>query len=128
MRPSPVTVLFAGLVVSSMPERPSVPFHATSTSPLYQPAPFASVVALPARVGLVLSMLTPVTLEVLALPSASWPAPSFLGVMTSWHEAIPDSSSLHTKLASTSLLFQPKEFAAGLRVPVMVGAIPSIFT
>src|SRR4051794_10636844 len=52
--PSPVIVLFAGLVV---PDSASAAVHATTTSSLYQPAAFASVVALPDRVGATLSML-----------------------------------------------------------------------
>src|SRR6266498_3067131 len=44
LSPSPLMVLLAGWVSGSMPDRPSVPVQAISTSPLYQPAAFGLVV------------------------------------------------------------------------------------
>jgi hypothetical protein len=42
--------------------------------------------------------------------------------------AIPDSASEQPNVTSTGVLFQPKALAAGVRAPVIVGGMPSIFT
>src|SRR6476661_4801267 len=47
LRPSPFTVLLAGWVVVSMPDRPSWPVQAMDTSPRYHSPPFESPVGAP---------------------------------------------------------------------------------
>src|SRR5215212_11266802 len=138
LRPSPVTVLAAGCVAGSMPDSPSSPTHVTVTSPRYQPA-WLPPAGTPARVGLVLSMLMPVTSALLRLPATStasprtdWPAPSLVSVVSPAQPATPvcrpDPRSSQLNLTSTSVLFQPKPFAAGVAVPEMDGATVSTLT
>src|SRR4051812_3925543 len=64
----------------------------------------------------------------LALPVTFWPAPSFLRVDVGEQSARPESASLQANDTTTSLLFQPKLFAAGVREPSIVGATRSILT
>ena len=78
--PSPVIVLFAGLVV---PDRASVAVHATVTSPLYHPAEFGFVVGAPLRVGATLSMLMPPTVVLAVLSALSVTVP-----VTDWFAAL----------------------------------------
>jgi hypothetical protein len=119
--PSPVMVLFAGWVAGSTPDRPSSPVHATLTSPLYQPAPLAAVVVAPTSDGAVLSMLMSLIVVELLLPAMSWASPwtfwSAPSLLTFWFgpqpttPSRPESASEHSKVTSTSVLFQPKLFA-----------------
>src|SRR5688500_10947253 len=105
------------------------------TSPLYQPAAFASVVGAPASVGAVLSMLMLSTLALAvlpalstALPSTDWFPPSLTTSTGAEQLAMPDSASEHSKDTLTSVLFQPKPLPSGWRLPLIDGAMPSIFS
>ena len=119
-----------------MPDRPSSAVQSTVTSPLYQPAALGAVVAAPSSVGAVLSMLMPSTVADAVLPATSvavpvtfWPAPSFLSVVVAGEQsAMPESASSQSNDTTTSLLFQPKPFAAGVREPSIVGLTRSILT
>src|SRR4051812_45835520 len=55
--PSPAIVVSAGCVAASIPDRPSAPVQWIVTSPLYQPAALAAVVAESLSAGGVRSML-----------------------------------------------------------------------
>ncbi len=88
----------AGMVVSSIPERPSVPVQWTVTSSRYQPAALGGVPAAPERTGSVRSMLMSSTFAVAVLPAMSvaspetrWPSPSLESVTGSVQPAMPDS-------------------------------------
>src|SRR3954470_18796175 len=70
LAPSPATGVSAG-ASPARPESASEAVHATTTSPLYQPLAFGSVVTLPLSLGSVLSTLTPPTPAVAWLPAAS---------------------------------------------------------
>src|SRR4029079_3542657 len=127
--PSPVIVLFAGLEV---PDSASPAVHATVTSPLYQPAAFGDVVGEPSRVGATLSMLIPLTVVLAVLsalsvtvPVTDWFAPLVLNVVGADEVLTPEVASLGANETVTSVLFQPFAFAAGVREPVMVGAVLS---
>ncbi len=124
--PSPVTVLFAGCVARSMPDKRSWPVHLMSMLPLYQPAALGAVVAPPVtRVGLVLSILTGPYSVLLLLPATStaspwtiWPAArvsftSFAVAMQPATPLMPESASVQVNVTSTSVLFQPKSFWSG---------------
>src|SRR6266511_2945803 len=133
--PSPVMVLSAGCVAGSIPDSKSWPVQWIVTLPLYQPYAFGFVVAAPVSVGAVRSMLTSLTVADAVLPALSraWPvtlrpAPSFERVVGSSQPAMPDSASEQLKLTRTGPLFQPKAFAAGERLPSIVGGTPSIFS
>src|SRR3989449_7296387 len=63
-----------------------------------------------------------------AVPLADWAAPSALRVIGLVQLAIPERRSEQRKLAVTSLLFQPLALAAGLRLPLIVGAVLSMLT
>ena len=131
-------VLLAGWVAGSMPDNPSSPVHAMLTSPWYQKALFGSVVAAPVSVGGVLSMLMWSTVVEFLFPATScvspwtcWSAPSLLTVVSGPQPAIPlrpESASEHANVNPTLVLFQPWAFAAGLRLPVIVGGTVSTFT
>src|SRR5437868_367222 len=70
------------------------------------------------------------TLSALSLhvPDADWFVPSPLFVMGASQLAMPDRLSFPLKVTVTSVLFQPKAFGAGLRLPVITGFVLSIFT
>ena len=130
--PSPVMVLLAG--AEATPERSSSAVQSIVTSPLYQPLPLAAVVGLPLSVGAVSSTLMPPTVVLAELPAAStavpsrdWsvPSPKVLSAVTL---SMPDRVSLPSKWTVTSVLFQPKSLAAGVRLPVMVGLVLSRLT
>src|SRR6478735_5292115 len=137
-RPSPLTVLLAGWVVVSMPDRPSVPVQATDTSLRYHSPPFESPVGAPVREGTVLSMLILSTVTEPLFPATSWLSPwtdwlppSLAMVWSGPQPTIPlmpESVSVQRNVTLTSVLFQPNELAAGVRSPLMVGAIVSTFT
>src|SRR5829696_5173042 len=76
LEPSPVTVLSAGTVAGSMPDRPSSASQWTTTSSLYQPAALEPVVGSPVSTGAVRSMLMSLTVVWLELPALSWATPS----------------------------------------------------
>src|SRR4051794_36377551 len=125
----------AGTVSGSTPERASDALQWTVTSSLYQPALLGAAVAAPLSEGGVRSMLMSSTVVSVVLPAlstavpvADWPALSFESVTGSEQPATPDSSSEQSKVTVTGVLFQPKPFAAGRRLPLMVGGIPSIFS
>src|SRR5438876_9380154 len=100
-----------------MPESPASPVQASLTSPLYQPAPFASVVAAPVKDGGVLSMLMWSTVVEFAFPATSWVSPwtcwslpSLVTVVSGPQPAIPlmpESASVQVNFTSTLVLFQP---------------------
>ena len=108
------------------------------TSPWYQKALFASVVAVPVSVGGVLSMLMGPTVVKFLFPATSWvspwtcwSAPSLLTVVSGPQPAIPlrpESASEQVNVTSTLVLFQPWAFGAGLRLPTIVGGTVSTFT
>src|SRR4051794_4175733 len=130
--PSPVIVLLAGLVV---PDNVSVAVQATATSPLYQPAAFGFMVGLPDSVGATLSMLMPlmVVLAVLSalsvtVPVTDWLAALVLRVVGAEEVLTPGVGSPGAKETVTSVLSQPFVFAAGVREPVIVGAVLSSLT
>src|SRR5436190_806227 len=135
LRPSSVMTLSAGTVSGSTPDSASDALQWTVTSSLYQPALLGAAVAAPLSEGGVRSMLMSLTVVSLvlpalssALPGADWPAPSFESVIGSVQPAMPDSASEQSKVTVTGVLFHPKPFAAGSRLPLMVGGIPSIFS
>ena len=108
---------------------------------LYQPLAFGAVVAAALMVGLVRSMLIPLTVPgVATLPATSaqlpvpvtdWFAPSLLKVaparvlLPTPEEKLP---SLQPKLTVTALLFQPAPLGPGFLVREMSGAKGSIFS
>ncbi len=135
--PSPVTTLLAGQAPSpAMPERLSLQVQATVTSPVYQPLVFlVGPLGVPLSDGADLSMLIPPTVVLAllsalstAVPVTDWLAPSPLSVVELVQLLMPDVASAQVKLTVTSLLFQPLPFAAGERLPVMVGAVLSSLT
>ncbi len=71
--PSPEIVPLAG--VPTTPERSSVAVQPTATSALYQPSRLALLVGAPLSVGLVLSMLMPLTPPVVLFPALSTASP-----------------------------------------------------
>jgi hypothetical protein len=130
--PSPVIVLFAGVVV---PDSASAAVHATATSPLYQPAAFGLVVGAPVSVGAILSMLMPLTVALavlsalsLTVPVTDWFAALLVNVVGADELFTPDVASLGANETVTSVLFHPFTLAAGVREPVMLGAVLSSFT
>ena len=62
--------------------------------------------------------------------STDWFAPSAVSVVEPEQLAMPGAagSSVHEKLTPTSVLFQPFAFAAGVRLPTIVGLVLSIMT
>src|SRR4051812_103323 len=133
LEPSPAITSSAGRVAGSIPDSPSVAVQWIATSPLYHPAPLASVVAAPLRAGAVRSMLMSLTVVPLvlpapssAVPSTDWPAPSFSSVVGGVQPAMPDSASEQSNVTVTGVLFHPKPLASGSRLPVMLGGTPSI--
>jgi hypothetical protein len=132
--PSLLIVLSAGHEPSS-PDKPSLHVQCTATFELYQPAPLGDVVGAPEIDGATLSMLMPATVaEALlsalsvALPVTDWLAAEVDNVVGPLQLLMPDGLSLQVKDTVTSVLFQPLAFAAGLRLPVMVGPPLSSFT
>src|SRR4051812_17135162 len=130
--PSPVIVLLAG--ADATPERSSAAVQSIVTSPVYQPLPFAAIVGLPLRVGAVSSTLMAPTVVLAELPAAStavpsrdWlvPSPKVLSAVT---VSMPDRVSSPSKDTVTSVLFQPKSLAAGVRLLVIVGLVLSRLT
>lgn len=63
-----------------------------------------------------------------ALPVTDWPVPSVLTVASPVQVAMPETESEQEKLTETSVLFQPFALGAGVREPLMYGAVLSIFT
>ena len=132
LAPSPVMTLTAGQVPST-PESASLQTHCTATSPLYQPFAFAAGYV-GVMTGGVRSMFTSVTAARLLFPALSvavpltlWPAPSLLRTVDAGVQlAIPDSASAQLKVTVTGELFQPLEFAAGVRAPAIAGGMLSI--
>src|SRR5438132_277932 len=112
----------------------------TETLVLFQPWPFARGLRLPLIAGDVLSMLMPSTAEgEAALPALSmqvpvfvrdWPLPSPLTVPPATVSvAMPDRTapvSAQLKETPASVLFQPWEFARGLRLPLITGDVLSM--
>src|SRR5438552_8308980 len=112
----------------------------TETLVLFQPWPFARGLRLPLIAGDVLSMLMPSTVAgEAALPALSmqvpvfvrdWPLPSPLTVPPATVSvAMPDWTapvSAQLKETATSVLFQPWEFACGLRLPLITGDVLSM--
>src|SRR5688572_340784 len=130
LAPSPVTVLAAGQAPAS-PDSISEQVHWTTTSPLYQPLPFGAVVAVPLRLGAVLSTLMPATVAMALLPAAStavpvadWPAPS-PSVCGAVQVSMPESASAQVKVTVTSVFCQPLLLADGDWLPLIVGAVLS---
>src|SRR4051794_14224546 len=130
--PSPCTGVSAGQSPST-PDRLSSQVQATVTSPLYHPAAFGSVVATPDRVGEVVSTLMCWIVAVAVLPTLSTaspltdcsaPSPTETGVGPQVLMPEPAVSS-QAKLTVTALLFQPLPFAAGVRLPLIVGSVVS---
>src|SRR5947207_59984 len=85
--------------------------------------------------GAVLSMLMPLTVALALLPAMSvavpvtlCPAPSAVSVTGGVSEAMPEVGSAAVKVTVTSVLFQPKAFAAGDREPVIIGGVSSTLT
>lgn len=120
----------------SIPASASVPDQFTLNALLYQPLLSGARLGVPVAVGAVLSMLMPLTVSAAVLPArsehapeADCPAPSAESTLSAGGlpAASPESASEHAKLAVTSVLFQPKAFAAGERLPVIVGAVLSIW-
>jgi hypothetical protein len=132
--PSLVIVLFAGQA-PLMPESASEHVQAIVTSPLYQPAALGAAVGAPDRLGGTLSTLIPLTVVVAlllalstAVPVTDWFAALVESVVEPVQLLMPEIVSEHVKATVTSELFQPNAFAAGLRLPVIVGVILSSFT
>jgi hypothetical protein len=99
---------------------------------LYQPAAFGLVVGAPLNVGGTLSMLMPLTVTLavfsalsMAVPVTDWLAALVVSVVGPEQLLTPDKSSAQLKLTATSVLFQPLALAAGLRLPLIVGAVLS---
>src|SRR5438132_4489563 len=140
--PSPLTVPPATVSVA-MPDwtKPeSAQLKETATSPLFQPLAFASGSRLPLISGNVLSMLMPSTVDgEAALPALSMQVPVFVRDLplpspltvppATVSVAMPDRTapvSAQLKETPTSVLFQPWEFACGLRPPLIAGAVLSM--
>src|SRR5207245_4921728 len=133
--PVPSALSVASAAQLWIPESVSAQMKCAVTSLLYQPAALGEGVAAPLIVGAVLSMLIPETVVLALLPAlssavplADWAAPSALRVIGLVQLAIPERTSEQRKLAVTSLLFQPLALAAGLRLPLIVGAVLSMLT
>ena len=62
------------------------------------------------------------------MPVTDWLAALAVSVVGPEEDLSPDVASLGVKETVTSVLFQPLVFAAGVRLPVMVGAVLSRFT
>src|SRR2546428_2284154 len=82
--------------------------------------------------GFVLSMLMPLTVALavfptlsVAVPGTDCPVPSPLSVTGGVQLAMPDPTSAHVKVTTTSVLFHPAPFAAGVRPAVIVGLVVS---
>jgi hypothetical protein len=63
-----------------------------------------------------------------AVPVTDWFAALVVSVVGTEEVLIPEVASLAVNETVTSVLFQPFAFAAGVREPVMVGAVLSSFT
>jgi hypothetical protein len=134
--PSLEIVLSAG-AAPARPESASLAVQWIMTLLLYQPAPFGLVVGAPVSVGAVLSILIGPTLVDAELSALSTADPgTFVPAAGVSLESVdgpaqllmPDGVSEHVKLTATSVLFHPDAFGAGLRVPVIVGAVLSSLT
>jgi hypothetical protein len=130
--PSPLMIVSTGLVV---PDKASVAVQWTVTSPRYQPAAFGLVVGAPDSPGATLSMLMPPTVVLAALsalsvtePVTDWFARLVVSVVGAEEDLTPDVASPGVKETVTSVLFQPFAFAAGVREPMIVGAVLSSLT
>src|SRR5207249_6935251 len=82
--------------------------------------------------GLVLSILMPLTVTLVELPAlsvavpvAESDVPFVLRVIGDVQLAMPDPTSAHVKVTTTSVLFQPAALATGNRAPVIVGGVVS---
>src|SRR3954451_12866643 len=121
-----------------MPESAAAAGQWIVTLPRDQPlSPSAPPATAPVSVGGVLSTLSGLTLVVAELSALStavavtdWFAPSVerTFVPPPVQLLMPESASAHVRLTVTSPLFQPFAFAAGLRVPSIVGAVLSSLT
>ena len=104
---------------------------------MFQPLAFGPGEAEAVITGAVLSMLIPLTVAAAAvLPALSWQLPV---LVTDWLAPLPVSVAPRTLLVAmpeppasaqlndtvTLVLFQPAALAAGVRLPVMVGAVES---
>src|SRR5262245_58200570 len=104
------------------------------TSPLFQPLAFGAGAAVPVTVGACRSILIgPTVTGVAVLPPLSFAAPVTIwpaGVVSSVrvtfgpHSAMPEPPLLseQVNVTSTGPLFQPNVLAAGVRLPLIVGA------
>jgi hypothetical protein len=118
----------------SIPLRASAQLKVTVTLLLFHPALLGTGDNTVVTVGGVLSRL--MTLEAVALlpatsiavPVMVWFAASVLTVCGEEHKAIPDSKSAQVKLITTSLLFHPLAFGAGVAKALIVGIVSSILT
>src|SRR5512140_497737 len=117
------------------PEIASVADRVTATAPRSQPVAVAAGVRVAVVLGAVLSMSIPPTVVVFMFPARSvavpvtlWPCPSVVTVVGGAQVATPDVSSVQAKLTTTSLVLHPPRPAAGVRVPLMLGAVASRFT
>ena len=113
LAPPAARVTSAGQV--AMPAPASEQVKRIVTAPLYQPLAFAAVVAAPLMVGLVVSILMPLTVALAVLPALSptdWLAlplsPSPLIVLLAGQApSMPESASPHVHLIVTAPLYQP---------------------
>jgi hypothetical protein len=115
-----------------IPDTASLHENVTVTSSLCHPAAFGSLLNDALMVGRVLSMLK-VTLVVEVFPAKStaepgmiWLAPSVATVIGSVQLSTPETASLQENLTTTSELFHPLPFAAGVAAAEIVGAALSI--
>ena len=114
------------------PDRASVQEKLTVTGELFQPAKLGAGLWLALMVGGVLSILIGM-LELAELPARSnavpeaiWFSPSVLNKNDAGQTAIPEVASLHRKLISTFVLFQPKAFGEGMANSASEGGSLSI--
>lgn len=105
----------------------------TVTGPLFQPSALAGVLELE-MLGEVLSILILPTVNDAVLPAMSvtepmtdCTAPSPLSVVSALQNATPDRESAQLKLTVTFPLFQPLALGPGLREPLIVGRVRSMF-
>src|SRR6266851_93855 len=141
---APSALMVAPTVGETGPERPSVQLQVTVTGRLFQPLALAAGVRLVrAIVGAVLSTLRFPTVVLalfpaasVAVPVADWPVPSVLSAIGAAQLAMPDPGvpllaflgSAQVKEMLTALLFQPLALGAGKTLPVIVGAVSSMFS
>jgi len=126
---SPSVVTMTGLVREATPDNESTQLKLTVTSELFQPLAFGGGEVLAVILGGVLSRFTE-TVTVAEFPALSvhvpmscWSAPSIRIKTGGVREATPEPPSLssHSKLTTTSELFQPLAFGVGVVLAVMIG-------